>query len=178
MTVPSRHWVVLLVPVFGIALWLLGRTIRSLLQTTRSATVASLPSIAEQQVTFADAVEYTLLVEGRLFTSDFARADFSLSNSAGRVMPMETIYIRSAVKSFGRVRLSLRRFTVDQPGSYTLRVTGLPSDQDADNRLIVSRPLGGAIVWHVLGIVVAGIFAIASLVGAIILLVGRRGTSP
>lgn len=178
MTWPSRQWLAVLIPVFGIALWLLGRTIMSLLQTTRGSVVASLPSAAEQQFTMPEAGAFTLSVEGRQFTTDFGRADFSMTDSTGAAVPMSTILVRTAVKSLSRVRLAVRSFSIARPGSYTLRATGLPADQNTGNRLVVSRPIGGSIVLHVLGIVVSGIFVIASLVGSIALLVGRQGTSP
>jgi hypothetical protein len=175
---PSRQWIALLIPVFGLGIWLLVRSIRSLLQTTRGSVVTTLPAVREQQFTLGVSGRFTLLVEGRLFTSDFARADFALKDSAGTSVPLSMILIRTNVNSMGRARLALREFETSGPGTYTLTVTGLPSDQDADNRLIVSRPIGGALVLHVLGIVVSGIFVIASLVGSILLLVGRRGSTP
>jgi hypothetical protein len=177
MTVPGRQWIMLLLPVFGLGVWLLVRSIRGLLQATRGAIVATLPAVREQRLTLAEGGRFTLMVEGRLFTSDFAHADFALADSAGRSVPLTTLLIRTNVNSMGRARLGLREFEA-APGSYTLTVTGLPSDQDADNRLIVSRPIGGAIVLRVLGIVVSGIFVIGSLVGSIILLVGKRGLAP
>jgi hypothetical protein len=178
VTFPSRQWILLLVPVFGLGVWLLVRTIRSLLHTTRGSVVAALPAIREQTFLLGEHGRFTLMVEGRLFTSDFAHAEFALKDSAGMPVPLSTLLIRTNVNSMGRARLGLREFETTAPGSYTLTVTGLPSDQDADNRLIVSRPIGGAIVLHVLGIVVSGIFVIASLVGSILLLVGRRGATP
>lgn len=177
MTLPGRQWVALLLPVFGLGLWLLIRSIRSLLQTTRGSIVVALPAVRQQPLTLAEAGRFTLMVEGRLFTSDFAHADFALSDSTGRAVPLSSPVVRTKVNSMGRARLSLREFQAPA-GSYTLTVTGLPPDQDADNRLIVSRPIGGAIVLHVLGIVVSGIFVIGSLVGTIALLVGPRGGTP
>jgi hypothetical protein len=178
VTWPSRQWLAVLVPLFGIALWFLGRTIRSLIQTTRGSVIASLPAVAEQPVALAEAGSFTLSIEGRRFSTDFRGGDFSLADSNGHSIPMEVVLIRSAVQSVGRVRLTVRRFNITQPGSYTLRATGLAEGQDTGNRLVVGRPIGGAIVLHVLGIVVSGIFVIASLVGSILLLVGRRGPTP
>lgn len=178
MTWPSRQWLAVLVPVFGIALWFLGRTIRSLIQTTRGSVIASLPAVAEQQLSLPEAGSFTLSVEGRQFSTDFRDGDFSLADSTGAAIPLDRVLVRTAVKSIGRVRLVVRSFSVDRPGSYTLRATGLAAGQDSTNRLVVSRPIGGAIVLHVLGLIVSGIFVIASLVGSIILLVGRRGPTP
>lgn len=177
MTLPSRQWLALLVPVFGLGAWLLFRSIRSLLHTTRGSIVVALPSVARQPFTLPEGGDFTLMVEGRRFSRDFAKADFAITDSAGRTVPLSVVLVRTSVNSLGRARLSLRAFSA-QAGSYTLAVTGLPNDQDPDNRLIVSRPIGGAIVLHVLAIVVSGIFVIASLVGSIILLVGRRSLTP
>lgn len=178
MALPSRQWLALLVPLFGIAGWMLARTIRSLLQTTRGAVVATVPAAADQVVILAEPGRYVLMVEGRQFTRDFARAEFELTDSSGTRIPLHLVVVRTAVKSFSRVRLALREFEIGVPGSYTIHATGLPADQDSGNRLIVSRPVGGQIVLHVLGIVVSGILLIGSLVGSIILLVGQRPTPP
>lgn len=173
MTLPSRQWIALLLPVCGMSLWLLVRTIRSLIRTTRDAVVATLPATAEQTVTLHPG-GYALAVESRHFSRDFAAVDFELRDSAGTVIPLPNVLFRTKISSSSRVQLELRRFTIVAAGDYLLRTTGLSPTADSANRLIVRRPAGAQIALHIVTLVVLGILAIGSLVGSIVLWVGVR----
>ena len=173
MTLPSRQWIAVLLPVCGVSLWLLARTIRSLIRTNGEAVVATLPAIAEQTVVL-DPGEYALAVESRHFSRDFAAVDFELQDSGGTRIPLPNVLLRTRVSSSSRAQLELRRFTIASAGIYLLVTSGLIPAADSANRLVVRRPVGPQIVLHIVTLVVLGILAIGSLVGSIVMLVGVR----
>ncbi len=174
----SPAWLAVTVPLFVLAVCLLIVTVRSLVRTLRRAVVAKVPVSAEQTLVLEKPGVYDLYVEGRQFSTDFRGLEFTLTHSSGSAVPSRPVWFRTHVSSFSRVRLQLRRFNVEAGGQFTLRVGGIKPDQNPENRLIFSRPVRGAVVGHVLALVVLGQIAVGSLVGSIFLLALGRGAGP
>jgi hypothetical protein len=59
------------------------------------------------------------------------------------------------------------------PGQYMLRVRGRGIDRphDPDDRLVLSRPVRGAMILHILGLVLLGASTVGSMVGSALLMV-------
>ena len=76
------------------------------------------------------------------------------------------------------MRLALRSFRVDAAGDVTLSTTGIRPEQDPENRIVIARPFGAALVAHVLALPGLSIVAIGSLVGTILVAVLARGSAP
>ena len=173
----SPAWLALSVPLFALSLWLLGRTIRGLVRMTRGSVVASVPFRDEQPLKLDEAGDYGLYVEGRRFSTDFARTEFELADSAGASIPLRQVVFRTNVSGMSRVRLQVRQFSVPAAGRYTLRIRGSKETADPDNRVVIARPVRGAMVGYILALVGLGVTIIGSLVGSILIAVWSRTTT-
>jgi hypothetical protein len=171
-------WLLLTVPLFFISVGLLVMTVRSLVRTLRDAVVASVPLESVQTVDLREAGAYDLYVEGPPGTMDFAGLDFALTDPSGATVPMERVWFRARVSGLSRMRLSVRAFTTGTPGQYTLRVSGRGIDRphDPDDRIVLSRPVRGGLILHILGLVLLGASTVGSMVGSALLVVlpGRK----
>lgn len=169
----NATWLALTVPAFLIAAVLLGLTIRSLIHTMRGSVVASVPVRAEQRFALPRAGDYDLYVEGKFLSRDFGALEFSLTDASGAPVTLHPVLFRTTVSSFSRVRLQLRHFHTADPGTFTLRVTGIRENQDPENRIVFAAPVTARMVLHILAIVLLSILTIASLVGSLLILLHR-----
>jgi len=169
----SPAWLALTVPAFLIAAVLLGLTIRSLVHTMRGSVVASVPVRAEQGFALSRAGDYDLYVEGKFLSRDFGALELSLTDAAGAPVTLHPVLFRTTVSSFSRVRLKLHHFQTADPGTFTLRVTGIRENQDSENRIVFAAPVTARMVFHILAIVLLSILTIASLVGSLLILLNR-----
>ena len=166
-------WLVAAAAAFLIAALFLARTIRSLIRILRGSVVASLPVHTEQTIPLPRAGIFDLYVEGKRFSRDFGALDFGLSDASGAPVPLQRILFRTTVSGASRVRLLLRRFTVLSAGTFTLRINGIKQDQDPENRIVFATPVTARLVLHILAIVALAMPAMASLGGAVFLLLSR-----
>jgi hypothetical protein len=168
------RWLFLTIPGFVLAAVLLALTIRSLLRTLSGAVVAAVPLEEHQSFPLAEPGPYDLYVEGRLGTMDFVGLGFRLTDAAGRNVPMSGVLFRARVNSLSRARLLLQSFQATAPGVFALEVTGLRSAASPDDRIVISRPVRGALVTHILGLVILGGLTIGSMVASGLLLFGPQ----
>ena len=175
---PAPWWIAVTVPVCLVSVWLLIRTVRSLIRTTRASVAASVPLREQQILALPGAGHYLLYVEGKRLSRDFGGLDFALSDRSGATLPLRRTLLRTQLSSLSRVRLALRNFRVDAAGDVTLSTTGIRPEQDPENRIVIARPFGAALVAHVLALIGLSIVAIGSLVGTILLAVFAGGSAP
>lgn len=175
---PDPWWIAVSAPVFLLAVGLLIRIARSLIRTTRGSIVASLPLRERQVVALPSAGDFDLYVEGKRFSCDFAGLDFALADATGADVPLQGSLVRTQVSSGSRVRLKVRSLRAPGAGDFTLAVTGIQPEQDPENRLVVARPFGAALVAHILGLIAVGLLVIASLGATIALVLYARGWTP
>ena len=175
---PAPWWIAVTVPVCLVSVWLLIRTVRTLIRTTRASVVASVPLRGQQILPLSGPGNYQLYVEGKRLSRDFGGLDFALSDRSGATIPMRRLLLRTQVSSLSRVRLALRSFRVDAAGDVTLSTTGIRPAQDPENRIVIARPFRAALVAHVLALVGLSFVAIGSLVGAILVAVFEGGAAP
>lgn len=172
---PTPWWLLATVPAFLISTWLLVRTIRSLIRTTQRSVVASVPLQGRQTLALPEAGAYDLFVEGKRMSRDFAGLDFALEDGAGASIPLNRFVVRTTVSGISRVRVKVRGFRLHEAGPVTLSIQGIREGSDAENRLVFGRPFLGALVVHVLALVVLGASTIGALVGTILVIVLGRG---
>lgn len=165
------RWVFATAPGFVVSAVLLAWSIRGLLRTLSGATVAAAPLTEVTAFELPAAGDYEIYLEGRIGTTDFRGLDMALADASGRAIRPDTVLFRAHVNSFSRSRLSLRAFTAPGPGSYRLTFSGLRAGGSPDNRVVISRPVRGSMVLHILAIVVCGILTIGTLIGSILLVV-------
>ena len=171
-------WLVLTLPVFVLAVWLLVRVVLSLIRTMRASVVTAVRMTESAVLTIPEVGDFSLYAEGTRFSRDFGSLDFSLRDSRGTAVPTRPVSLRTTVSSFDRVRLELRTFRLSHPGDVELHVTGIRPDSDRGNRIIIGRPIGGALMLHILALVGLGLLMVASLGGSIaIAVLSQRGSA-
>ncbi|MBM4032899.1 MAG: hypothetical protein FJ291_14080 [Planctomycetes bacterium] len=81
-------------------------------------------------------------------------------------MRSRAVWLRTKSQGISRVRLAVHSFDIPEPGRYVLRVEGLKGAQaaDSEHRLVFSWPYLLQMVLHILGIVLAGVLLIGSVV--------------
>jgi hypothetical protein len=170
---PLTRWVFVTIPVFLVAVVLLGKTIRSLVRLTRDSPVASLPLLDEQSVELPPG-DYDLSIEGRIGTGDFAGLGYVLDDGSGLAVALRPVLFRARVNSFSTARLQLRTFSIERAGRYRLRIAGLRGTESPDDRIVIGRGAGGALIARIVAIVILGTFTIGSFVGTILFIVLPR----
>lgn len=168
----SPHlWIALTIPVGLVSAFLLARSIGALVRVVRGSVVLTVPVDTLQNLPIAEPGPYQLGVEGRRFSRDFGGMGFELHSPQGGLVPLHRMLARTSVSSFSRSRLTLQSFDAGEVGTYRLSVRGIRPDQDPDNRIVLSRPMGGAMVGLILAIIATAALTIGSLVGTVLLLV-------
>ncbi len=153
--------------VFVLATGLLIFFILGVMRLVKDTTIVGVPLLEEQDVEFKDAGRAVLSIEGPHLTARFARLEYGLISPRGAEIPGRTVIFRARTSGLSRVRLTLKTYEIPQPGRYRLHVKGLGSDwaADADHRLVFSRPHAAPVIAYVVGIVLAALLAIGSVVG-------------
>lgn len=148
----------------GIALLLLGIAaiiiaIVRILGIGEKLIVARLPLVAEQTIHFDSPAAYVLQIEGPHFTTAFAGLHYvMIENATGLEVTTFPILMRSTTSGFSKVRMSIRRFFVQNAGDHTLRVAGIREDRLRPGMaLVFSRP------WPVAGYVWTAVAVAAGL---------------
>ena len=160
----GRGWLMVTVPAFGVAAFLLARMIASLVRAVRASRVATVPLAPEARVRLEATGTLELAMEGRRFTRDFAGVNFSLHRvDTGQEVPLRRPLFRTKVSGMEKVRLSLYEFDLPAPGEYFLRAESLGA-VDPGSAVVFMRPLGFAVVRHVLSLIGLGALLIGSLV--------------
>jgi hypothetical protein len=159
---------VLLVSIPGLVISaaLLAMTIVRLVRLAGGVVLLRVPLATEQDVDLKTAGPMVLNLESPLLTTIPGHLAFSLRDrTSGRLVPTERALVRTHSSSFTRARLSVQRFEVDTPGTYTLRIDGMAPGADyAQFALVFARPFGLALPLHIIGIVVFAGGLIASIV--------------
>jgi hypothetical protein len=160
----GRSWLAVTLPVFLGAAVLLARVIRSLVRAVRGSRLAAVPLAAEARVRLEATGRLELAMEARRFSRDFAGVGFTVTRAEdGREVPLRRLTFRTSVSGMDRVRLSLYALDLARPGELLVRATGLGAPA-ADSAVVFVRPLGAALVVHVLALVALG----AALIGAVV----------
>jgi len=173
----SRSWLLLTAPAALAAALLLWKTIASLVRTVRESVVASLPVRAEQRVAIEHPGELALDLEVPFLTRRPTGLSFTVRREGDSMpIPLRPIIIRTESSSFSRSRLELYALTIPSAGAYSLRIDGLdPSADYSATSVVFARRYGGALVLHILALIVLGATLIGSIVFSALLLTGKIG---
>lgn len=118
---------------------------RQLFAALDATPVAEAPvSPTDTLLSFPNGGDVVLHLEGPLFTPTFRGVRVVLTDATGRPVPGRMVLVRASRTTMQRVRLAVRRFRLDGPGSYRVRCEGLPADPAyADCRLVFTLPYAG-----------------------------------
>ncbi len=161
-----RNWNRLGVLVMLVAVAALWRFIAGLVALIRKSYLFKAPLAASQQVEFSEAGQLSLSVEGPRFSTRFAGVGFELQAMDGRRIEGRRVLFRLQTSGLSTARLEVLRYDIPWPGRYVFNMTGLgaPREGDARHAVVFMRPRTGRTVAYILGIVLASMVFIASLV--------------
>lgn len=162
----SRRWLLLTVPLLLLGGAALYRGIDALRVAWRATELAVLPLAAESAVDIAEPGEVVLALRGRFGTRDFAAAEFTLRDAAGRPVDSSLILARSSTTSLsGETTLAVRSFRIQAAGRHELAVAGLDAAALAGgSHLVLKRPGGAAVALRVAWVVAAAVLVLATIV--------------
>ncbi|MGH8094445.1 MAG: hypothetical protein ACREIF_13415 [Chthoniobacterales bacterium] len=151
----------------GLMVWVVARLLRS----NREQIVASGPLAAEQEFALREPATLLLMVEVPRFGSNFRELKFEVIEKAtGQSTKLSYDFVRAqgAVYGVSTMRVPLGRITVQRPGPYLVRITGLPAPvDDSRSHILFSRPYLGRMALQIIGIVICAIGMLLSLLLAL-----------
>lgn len=161
-----RHWTWIGIPVMVVALAALVVLIVGVIATVKKAHLFKVPLSERQEVRFTEAGRVVLSIEGPRFSTRFARVNFELSGLAGEPVESRSALFRARTSGVSTARMELIVYEIPMPGPYVLTMTGLGATQENDARhaVVFMRPHLKQSVAYVLGMLLASIIFITSLV--------------
>jgi hypothetical protein len=179
---PGPVWLVLTIPVFLIAAFLLIRSVIKLVGAAWAEPVAVVPLAAPAAgsdaitapIELAAAGAMSITAEGKRFTRDFAGVSVALADAAGRAVPVAKRLMPMTTSGVSRVRMKLWTAAIPAAGRYTVTVHGLDPGRDyAESRLLVLPDV--ALVGSILQVVATAMLMIGALVATGLALFAARG---
>jgi hypothetical protein len=153
------------VPLFVISAVLLGFFILSVIRVVRQAHLLSVPLLEQQEIEFANEGRVVLCTQGPLLSFRFSKLDYELT---GDGVPIEgrTAWVPAKTTGFSWVRMEVKSYRIPRPGRYILRIKGLEpgSTADSEHQIVFMRPHLARSIGYVIGIVLAGLLFIGSIV--------------
>ncbi len=154
------------IPAFVFSVVLLIKCITGVLRTAREARLFSVPLIEQQDVEFNVTGTVILAMEGPLFSRRFAKLQYEMRGPDGMEAKSRPALLKATTTGFTKARMELRVYKITQPGRYVFQVHGLGGEKpsDAEHCMVFMRPHLGRTMVHVIGIVIASMFTIGSIV--------------
>jgi hypothetical protein len=153
------------VPLFVISAVLLGFFILSVIRVVRQVHLLSVPLLEQQEIEFANEGRVVLCTQGPLLSFRFSKLDYELT---GDGVPIEgrTAWVPAKTTGFSWVRMEVKSYRIPRPGRYILRIKGLEpgSAADSEHQIVFMRPHLARSIGYVIGIVLAGLLFIGSIV--------------
>ena len=160
-----RNGIWISVPLFIGSAALLAHCIINVIRVVRQAHLLSVPLLEKQEVEFSEAGRVVLCIQGPQLSMRFAHLDYELSADS---IPIEgrTCLAHAKTSGFSWARVEMKSYTLPKSGRYTLRIIGLEPGATADDRhfIVFMKPHLGRSIPFVLGIVLAGLLLIGSIV--------------
>lgn len=154
------------IPAFVLSVAMLIKCIMGILRTMREARLFSVPLIEQQDVEFNVTGTVILAMEGPLFSRRFAKLQYEMRGPDGIEAKSLPALLRATTTGFTKARMELRIYKITQPGRYVFQISGLgeKKSSDAQHCMVFMRPHLGRTMVYVIGIVVASMFTIGSIV--------------
>ncbi len=168
------------IPLFVASAIALVHLIRGVIRVVRQAHLVSVPLVEEQAVEFAETGRVAVCIEGPRFTTLFAKLSYSLIGPDGTEANGRRSWFRPHSSGASKVRMELGRYEIPTPGRHTLHIRGLEPGRgpDGGHRIVFMRPHLANGITRLLGIVLAGMVLIGSVVFSFMrLILGNGGAS-
>lgn len=167
----ERNGLWISLPLFVVSVASLTYLVMDVIKVMRQARLTSVPLVEEQGVEFAEAGRVVLCMEGPRFTTRFANLSYRLVGPDGSPAESRRSWFRSHTSGASTVRMELEYYRIPRAGRYTLHIVGLkPGEEpDSDHRVVFMKPHLARSLVRVVGIVLAGML----LIGSVVLFLGR-----
>lgn len=166
LTYIYRNGLWIAAPAFLISTIFLSIFILNLVRLARQAPILRIPILEQQDIEFAEAGPLVLSIEGPILTGRFRKLSYELSQGFGTPVDGRTTWFHARTSGLRKVRMAIRSYEIPEPGRYILRINGLEAGQenDADHRLVFTRPHLFRIFGNVIGIILSAGLSIGSIV--------------
>ena len=176
LTYIYRNGIWISIPLFVISTVLLAYFILNVIRVVKQAHLLSVPLLEQQEIEFAEAGRVVLCTQGPQLSFRFAKLDYEL---VGEGIPVEgrKVWPPKRTTGFLWIRLEVQSYRIPRPGRYILRIRGLESGGtgDSEHRIVFVKPHLAQRIGHVIGIVLAGMLFIGSIVLFFLRLLSRDG---
>ncbi len=166
------------VPLFVISAALLCFFILNVIRGVRQAHLLRVPLLEEQEIEFTEEGRVVLCTQGPLLSTRFANLDYELT---GDGIPIEgrTTWFLARTSGFSWVRMEVKSYRIPRPGRYLLRIKRLEpgSTVDSEHWIVFMRPHLARRIGYVIGIVLAGLLFIGSIVLFFLRLFSKDGSA-
>ncbi|RYZ79424.1 MAG: hypothetical protein EOP06_27215 [Proteobacteria bacterium] len=156
------------VPLALIGLLLIYLVVHKLVQTMRKAELAKVPLQESSTVTFEEAGNVQMHIEGPRFSRTFNGLQYELIKGKlgdGQRVPISRLVVATRSSGFSTVRELYGEVFIREPGRYELHVSRIGNQQDiAQCRIVFTRPYTLIMVLCILGILFSGITFIGGVV--------------
>lgn len=154
------------VPAFVFFVAMLIMCITGVIRTARRAHLFSVPLNDRQEIDFTEAGRVVLCIEGPMLSRRFAKLDYELTGPDGMAVKSRIALFRATTAGLKKARMELKVYEIAQPGRHVFSILGLEGEKpsDAEHRMVFTRPHLRYSIIYVLGIVIAAMFTIGSIV--------------
>ena len=177
LTYIYRNGLWISIPLFVISAALLAYFIFNVIRVLKQAHLFSVPIVEEQEIEFSEAGRVVLCTQGPHLSFRFTKLDYEL---AGDGIPIEgrTVWPPKRTTGFSWIRLEVKSYRIPRSGRYILWIKGLEpgSPPDSEHRIVFMKPHLARRIGHVIGIVLAGMLFIGSIVLFFLRLLSKGGT--
>jgi hypothetical protein len=166
------------VPLFIISAALLAYFILNVIRVVRQAHLLSVPLLEQQEIEFTEPGRVVLCTQGPLLSFRFAKLDYEITGD-GIAVESRTTWFHARTSGFSWVRMEVKSYRIPRPGRYVLRINGLEpgSTADSEHRIVFMRPHLARSIGYVIGIVLAGLLFIGSIVLFFLRLLSKDGSA-
>lgn len=161
-----RHGIWISVPIFAIFVVMLIICIAGVVRSIRQARLFDVPLKDRQEIDFTETGAVVLSTEGPMLSRRFAKLTYELTGPDGLAVNSRIALFRARTTTVRKARMELRVFDITLPGRHVFHINGLEGDKptDAQHRVVFTRPHLRYSMLYVIGIVIASIFTIGSIV--------------
>ena len=177
LTYIYRNGLWISVLLFVISAVLLTYFILNVIRVMKQAYLFSVPLQEQQEIEFTEAGRVVLCTQGPQLSFRFAKLDYELMGD-GIHIESRKIWPPKRTTGLSWVRLEVQSYRILRPGRYILRIKGLEpgSTADSEHRIVFMKPHLARRIGHVIGIVLAGVLFIGSVVLFFLRLLSKDGS--
>jgi len=177
LTYIYRNGLWISIPLFVISAALLAYFSLNVIRVVKQAHLLSVPLLEQQEIEFTEAGRVVLCTQGPQLSFRFTKLDYELAGD-GILVEGRKIWLPRRTTGFSWIRLEVQSYRIQRPGRYVFRIKGLEhgGTADSEHRIVFMKPHLARRIGHVIGIVLAGVLFIGSIVLFFLRLLSKDGS--